>query len=151
MGEPRKAGQTRQRRRQHHQRERASPQIQALYAELQERFPKAFAQDPAAMQPFAVGVYHKIKAAVGDRYNSKVIHWTLQFHTRRRAYLRALIAGKPRVDLEGNVVAELTETERQIAYAELEAKLQGWRQQGKDKTQPTDETKQRAKARRDVR
>ena len=94
------------------------------------------------MQPFEVGVYHKIKAAVGDRYNSKVIHWMLQRYTRRSAYLRALIAGKPRVDLEGNEVAALTETERQIAYAELDAKLQRWRQPGKGTTQPTDETKQ---------
>lgn len=86
-------------------------------------------------------MYHKIKAAVGDRYNSKVIHWTHERHTHRRAYLRALIAGKPRVDLEGNVVAELTETERQIAYAELDAKLQHWRQQGKGKKQPTDTNK----------
>ena len=62
------------RRKRRHQRQRASESIESLYSELQAQYPQAFPQDAASLHPLEIGIYGQIKAAVGDRYNTRVIH-----------------------------------------------------------------------------
>ena len=105
-----------------HQRQRAAASIQSLYSELRECYPHAFAQEADALHPLEVGIYDQIQDAVGDRYNSRVIRWTLYRHTHRQAYLLAVQSGKPRVNLEGTIVGEVTPAQRQEAEVHLNAK-----------------------------
>ncbi len=52
-------------------------------------------------------------------FNTRVLNWTLNRYSCRYAYIRALAAGKPRVDLSGNTTGVVTEDEQQQAVVRL--------------------------------
>jgi sRNA-binding protein len=103
------------RRQRRQQRTRFKPQTDALYDELYQRYPQTFVRDPEKVHPLKIGISHDLRTETPRR----VLHYALQRYTTRPAYLRALIARKPRVDLCGQAVGTVTDEEREAAKAHL--------------------------------
>ncbi len=87
-----------------------------IMPELRERYPKAFTRDPKAIMPLAIGL-HKELARAG--YDRKALYKALKYYTNSYAYLGALAAGKPRVNLDGEPVGTVSEEHQQEAAAAL--------------------------------
>ena len=74
----------------------------------------------AGAQPLKLGVHHELTGLL----TAKELR-ALSFYTRRRLYLMALAAGRPRYDLGGNPCGEVTAAEQEAAkltLGELDAK-----------------------------
>jgi hypothetical protein len=94
-----------------------SEATETLLAELRERYPKAFPADPEAVMPLMLHI-HKGLLAAG--YKRKAVTETLGVYVNAPAYLAALSAGRPRIDLDGEPAGEVSETQRELAKAQLE-------------------------------
>jgi sRNA-binding protein len=93
--------------------------LQILHA----RWPRAFPPpgSHARIHPVAVGIHAQIAAAAPD-LTARRIDLALRVWTSRLSYLEALAKGRPRVDIDGCVVAETTDAERAHARARLREK-----------------------------
>lgn len=93
--------------------------------QLRERYPNCFTRDPDAIRPLTVGIQHTLRAALAeDEAFKETPNWLLRqalaFYTRSGPYLRAVVEGRPRIDLDGREVGEVTEQQRDHAKAQLE-------------------------------
>ncbi len=88
-----------------------------LLPELRERYPKAFAADPEAVMPLMLRVH---KPLIRAGYDAKAVRAALCEYVSAPAYLEALAAGKPRVNLDGEPVGLVSEAHQTAA--------QGWRE-----------------------
>ena len=104
----------RKRERQYH---RLRPQIDALYDELHQQYPKTFFRDPEKIHPLKIGIDHDLQERIVAP--KRVLHYVMQRYTRQPAYLHALIVQKPRLDLVGQAVGTVTNDERESAQARL--------------------------------
>jgi sRNA-binding protein len=104
----------RKRERQYH---RLRPQIAALYDELHQQYPQTFFRDPETIHPLKIGIDHDLRERIAAP--NRVLHYAMQRYTRQPAYLRALIAQKPRLDLAGQAVGTVTDDERESAQQRL--------------------------------
>lgn len=86
-------------------------------SELSKRHPLAFPVDPAAVMPLAINIHKKLIAAGHDR---QAVSVALRQHVSSPAYLAALAAGKPRVNLDGEPVGHVSEIHQAEARAALE-------------------------------
>jgi len=97
--------------------------VPAVLACIAEWFPQAFvAEKYLPHRPLKVGIHIDLKArcpALSERERSAV----LRYYVARLMYLRACVAGAPRIDLDGNVCGEVTAAEAQHAAARLAAIL----------------------------
>ena len=105
------------RRKRQRQYERLLPQINALYDDLYQRYPQTFVRDREQMHPLKIGIGHDLRRYIDT--SSRVLNYVLRRYTTQSAYLRSLIAQKPRVDLCGQAVATVTHEEREAAKAHL--------------------------------
>jgi hypothetical protein len=86
-------------------RQRRCVEARELLTQLAERWPAAFADTP---RPLKVGIHHDLRAVMSD-VDPRVLRLALSQHTRRHEYITALlVAGTPRIDLEGNACGEVT-------------------------------------------
>jgi len=108
---------TKEQRKRRRQYERLLPQINALYDDLHQRYPRTFVRDPEQMHPLKIGIAHDLRACVETPW--RVLHYALRRYTTRPAYLRSLIAQKPRLDLCGQAVGTVTHDEREAAKVQL--------------------------------
>lgn len=106
------------RRKRQRQYERFRPQINALYDDLHQRYPRTFVRDPEQMHPLKIGIAHDLRACIETL--PRVLNYALQRYTTQPAYLRSLIAQKPRVDLCGQAVGTVTHDEREAAKVQLD-------------------------------
>jgi len=111
-----------ERRKRQRQYQRLRPQIDALYDELHQRYPQTFFRDPEKMHPLKIGIDHDLQALVATP--KRVLHYCMQRYTRQPAYLRALIAQRPRLDLAGQAVGTVTDDVRESAQVRL-----SWREE----------------------
>jgi len=90
------------------------------------RWPKAFPPpgSRARLHPVAIGIHAQIAAAAPD-LTARRIDLALRAWTGRLSYLEALAKGRPRVDIDGRPVAQVTEAERDDARKRLRLKRQG--------------------------
>jgi len=94
--------------------------VDALLAELRERFPDAFPADLSRVRPLAMGVRATLEAAgIAGR---TPLHRVLWLWTRTPAYLTALAEGRPRVNLDGSDAGAVA-PEHQAQAAERLEKL----------------------------
>jgi sRNA-binding protein len=98
--------------------ERLRPQIDALYDDLHHHYPQTFCRDPEQMHPLKVGIARDLRAHV--EVSSRVLNYCLERYTTQPAYLRALVAQKPRLDLSGQAVGTVSEDERANAQRRLD-------------------------------
>jgi sRNA-binding protein len=85
--------------------------------ELRERYPKAFPNDPGAVMPLMLYVH---KALLRAGYPWATVSTALRQHVNSRAYIEALAAGKPRINLDGDEVGFVNEFHQADAKARLE-------------------------------
>ena len=105
------------RRKRQRQYERLLPQINALYDDLHQRYPQTFVRDREQMHPLKIGIGHDLRTYIDT--SSRVLNYVLRRYTTQPAYLRSLIAQKPRIDLCGQAVSTVTHEEREAAKAHL--------------------------------
>jgi hypothetical protein len=89
-----------------------------LIDEFRQRFPAAFPSTELPPPALALGI-HRALAKAG--YNYVAVQKALFYYTNKPAYLATLSAGKSRINLEGEVVGEVTEVEQAKAASQLES------------------------------
>lgn len=89
-----------------------------LLDQLAEKYPAAFPRDPRAVKPLKVGIHQDLRAALPE-VSHGVLRKALSHHSRRLAYLRALIRGGDRVDLQGQPVEPVTPEQQALAAEKL--------------------------------
>ena len=97
--------------------------VPAVLACIAEWFPQAFVpEEYLPHRPLKIGIHIDLKArcpALSERERSAF----LRYYVARPMYLRACVAGAPRIDLDGNVCGEVTAAEAQYAADRLAAIL----------------------------
>jgi sRNA-binding protein len=93
--------------------------VPAVLACLSEWFPQAFVPEKyLPHRPLKIGIHVDLEArcpALSERERGAVLHW----YVTRATYLRACVAGAPRIDLDGTVCGKVTAAEAQHAAARL--------------------------------
>lgn len=89
-----------------------------LLDELRDRYPKAFPTDPGAVMPLMLRVH---KPLIRAGYDPKAVSAALKEYVNAPAYLEALAAGKPRINLDGETVGFVSEQHQADAKAWLES------------------------------
>ena len=79
-----------------------------LIGVLAERFPACFAVNPSYRRPLKIGIHHDIAAQLGDTISPRVISDALRIYTSSSRYLKALVAGAERIDLNGMSAGTVT-------------------------------------------
>lgn len=92
--------------------------VDALLAELRERFPDAFPADLSRVRPLALGVRATLEA--GGIAGRTPLHRVLWLWTRQPAYLAAIAEGRPRINLDGSDAGAVTPEHQAAAAAWLE-------------------------------
>jgi len=95
--------------------ERRWQRIDATMAALHEWFPVAFALD---RPPLKIGIHHDL-AERAAAITPKEVREALRFHTGTLTYLRGLIEGAPRLDLDGEPAGAVTAAEAAHAGIKL--------------------------------
>lgn len=85
---------------------------------LQENFPEAFTTPP---RPLKIGIHKDIfeKLTLPEAPSKITLRRTLRFYVNSPAYLRTMVVGASRVDLDGNSVSLVTEKDASIAHEAL--------------------------------
>ena len=93
--------------------------IDAALARLAEAFPQTFVREKYRPHwPLKVGIAAAIPARCPD-LEWRVLKMALTAYTGRVMYLRGLVAGATRVDLDGNPAGEVTVRDAEYAAAKL--------------------------------
>jgi sRNA-binding protein len=98
----------------------------SIHHAMNKRWPNVFPMSGEALAPLKIGLHHDIAAAkiaplggvqpLSKREVRKFLHsWTFKPN-----YLRALVQRRPRIDLDGDVVAAIDEKAQTAAALELE-------------------------------
>ena len=97
--------------------------VPAVLACIAEWFPQAFVPEKyLPHRPLKIGIHIDLKArcpALSERERSAV----LRYYVARPLYLRACVAGAPRIDLDGNACGEVNAAEAKFAADRLAAIL----------------------------
>jgi ProP effector len=87
----------------------------ALVGVLAERFPAAFAVNPCYRQPLKLGIHNDILAQLGETITPRDLSVALRIYVSTSKYLKALVAGANRIDLNGMPVGTVTAEHADIA------------------------------------
>jgi ProP effector len=91
-----------------------------LIGTLAETFPATFATNPRYRQPLKIGIHHDIAAQLGDTISPRVISDALRVYVSNPRYLKTLVTGADRVDLNGVPIGTVTAEHADIAKAQYE-------------------------------
>ena len=92
-------------------------EIGATIKLLCERFPQTFSR--RGPQPLKVGVYGDVLAALGEAVQRRDLQSALRAYTSNAGYLRVLLAGACRIDLDGKPAGTVTPEDETVAKARL--------------------------------
>ena len=93
-----------------------------LLAVLYTRWPRAFPRDSHQVRPLALGIRQDLAASLPEHPPGRIGFVIGLFQAfMRPAYLRAVVQGGPRYDLEGKPRGEVTLKEQEQAHRELQA------------------------------
>ncbi|NLO81255.1 MAG: prop expression regulator [Xanthomonadaceae bacterium] len=100
-------------------------QARALLERLAARYPDCFTRNAEKIRPLAIGIQQKLRAELAeDPEFQDVPGWqirqALAIYTRSLSYLKALIEGRPRVNLDGSTAGEVTAQEQAHAQARFD-------------------------------
>jgi ProP effector len=84
---------------------------------LCDRFPQTF--DRNGPRPLKVGVYRDVLAALGQAVRPRDLQSALRAYTSNAGYLRVLVAGACRIDLDGKPAGTVTPEDETVAKARL--------------------------------
>lgn len=68
--------------------------------------------------PLALGIHKTVKERKPD-IEAPALRAAMRIHTASTRYLKALVTGKERFDLDGQIAGEVTEEQREVASAAL--------------------------------
>jgi ProP effector len=108
-------------------------------AALSEFFPQCFHLFEQRRRPLKVGIWNDIKVVLGGAITDSELTYALRSYTSNRCYLQScLTAGTPRIDLNGEVAGQVTESEAAHAAERLKLQTAKWkaRQQNKKAKPP---------------
>jgi ProP effector len=91
-----------------------------LISVLAERFPACFAFNPSYRQPLKLGIHVDILARLGDTIAPRDLSAALRIYVSTNKYLKVLVAGADRVDLNGMPAGTVTAEHADIAKAQYE-------------------------------
>ena len=91
-----------------------------LIGVLAERFPACFAVNPSYRQPLKLGIHVDILAQLSDTIAPRDLSVALRIYCSNIKYLKALVAGADRVDLNGMPAGTVTAEHADIANAQYE-------------------------------
>jgi ProP effector len=97
-------------------------EIAAAIALLAEAFPKAFSIFEQRRRPLKIGIRGDLLARLGGTLTEIELRQVLRAYTANGAYRRRLLAGAPRIDLDGNPVGTVSAEEAADALAKIAAK-----------------------------
>ena len=100
---------------------------------LAERFPACFAVDPSYRQPLKLGIHVDILAQLSDTIAPRDLSAALRIYVSNSKYLKSLVAGADRVDLNGMPAGTVTAEHADIAKAQYERRRE--KQKAKQKQQ----------------
>jgi ProP effector len=111
-------------------------EAEAAITLLAERFPKCFAVFEQRRRPLKTGIHTDILAALDGAITPSELRIALRFYTGNVAYLRGLLNGAWRIDLDGKVTGTVTadeEAQAKAKVAAIEAKAAARKQSAKPK------------------
>jgi ProP effector len=91
-----------------------------LIGVLVERFPACFAVNPSHRRPLKLGIHLDILAQLSDTIAPRDLSAALRIYVSNVKYLKALVAGADRVDLNGMPAGTVTAEHADIAKAQYE-------------------------------
>jgi ProP effector len=91
--------------------------IAAIIELLCGRFPRTFSR--CGPQPLKVGVYGDVLAALGEAVQPRDLQSALRAYTSNAGYLRALLAGACRIDLDGKPAGTVTPEDEAVGKVKL--------------------------------
>jgi sRNA-binding protein len=97
------------------------PAALGMIEEMCQRYPKTFTQKPHDVRPLARGIREAIVADAPD-LSASIVSQALAIYAAWLPYMRACIAGAPRIDLSGKVVDVVTDKEATYAVQRLAAR-----------------------------
>jgi len=87
---------------------------------LAKRFPAAFAIKPSYRRPLKLGIHVDILAQLNDAIAPSDLSAALRIYVSNSTYLKALVAGADRIDLNGMPAGTVTADQADIAKAQYE-------------------------------
>lgn len=97
------------------------PAALGMIEELCQRYPKTFTHEPHDVRPLARGIREAIVADAPD-LPASIVSQALAIYAAWLPYMRACIAGAPRIDLSGDPAGVVTEKEAMYAVQRLAAR-----------------------------
>ena len=97
------------------------PAALGMIEELCQRYPKTFTHEPHDVRPLARGIHKAIVADAPD-LPASIVSQALAIYAAWLPYMRACIAGAPRIDLSGDPAGVVTEKEAMYAVQRLAAR-----------------------------
>jgi|SRR6516225_5743445 ProP effector len=91
-----------------------------LIGVLAERFPACFAVNPSYRRPLKLGIHNDILAQLGETITPRGLSDALRIYVGNIKYLKALVAGADRVDLNGMPVGTVSAEHAATARAQYE-------------------------------
>jgi sRNA-binding protein len=96
-------------------------EVAAAIALLAETFPKCFLVFEQRRRPLKVGIDRDILERLGEAMTPAELFGALRFYTGNQIYLRHLLNGAWRIDLDGNVVGVVTAKDEAHARRKIDA------------------------------
>ncbi len=100
------------------------PHPREIVARLAEAYPDTFFTDGRKVRPLAIGLIRPLLAEREEKLpdlSARQLRKAIRFYTQAAAYHRAVLDGRERVDLEGNVAGQVTEKEQAYSKERLDA------------------------------
>jgi ProP effector len=91
----------------------------AVLTLLAETWPTRFVVHEKRRRPVQLGIHHSILAALDGAVTPQELRRALRYYIGNTWYLRAIVAGAARIDLEGNPAGAVTAEEAAAAAARL--------------------------------
>src|SRR5262249_44611533 len=108
-----------------------------LIGVLAERFPACFAVNPKYRQPLKLNIHVDILAQLGDTIAPRDLSDGLRLYVNNGKYLKALVAGADRVDLNGMPAGTVTAEHADSAKAQYELRRDKHKAKQKQQATPT--------------
>lgn len=100
-------------------------------------------------QPLALGIHKTVKERMPE-VEAAALRAAMKIHTASTRYLKALVVGKERFDLDGQPAGEVTEEQREVASTALRERFKkaAERRKADEKAKQTAQKEEEAQARR---
>ena len=108
---------------------------------LEEKYPNCFVELSATPKPLKKGIKQDVVALIEeypDILTRRGLNKYLTAYVNRPAYFKCVKVGAKRIDLEGNEVAEVNETEYTFTQERYKERLQVWKHRNKEKKSSKD-------------